>query len=68
MRSSGRDYLAYMLRLWRESGSTSEDGSDWRASLESAQTQERFVFATMADLFTFLQQEVEQACEPERRT
>ena len=48
------DYLSYLLRLWRENG----EKTDWRASLESPHTGERWGFANLADLFTFLEKEV----------
>ncbi len=47
-------YLVYVLRLWR-------DGPDapWRAALECSRTGERFPFASLADLFAFLQTETQ---------
>ncbi|MBU0494027.1 MAG: hypothetical protein KKA73_10165 [Chloroflexi bacterium] len=44
-------YLAYMLRLWQ----SSSEKPDWRASLESPHTGERQGFASLDDLFDFLQ-------------
>jgi len=44
-------YLAYMLRLWQASSKE----SDWRASLESPHTGERQGFASLDDLFDFVQ-------------
>jgi len=49
------DYLSYLLRLWRVSD---EEKAVWRASLESPHTGERRGFANLADLFTFLEQEL----------
>jgi hypothetical protein len=52
-------YLAYLLRLWQESAGDSP-GSDpplWRASLQSPQSDERLGFASLEDLFTFLEKE-----------
>ena len=49
------DYLSYLLRLWRVSG---EEKAVWRASLESPHTGERRGFANLADLFTFLEEEI----------
>jgi hypothetical protein len=46
-------YVSYLLRLWRDS----ESESAWRASLESPQTGERRGFASLDDLFSFLQDE-----------
>jgi len=46
-----RDYLSYLLRLWRAG-----DGKrpTWRASLKSAHTGEQVSFANLEDLFHFL--------------
>ena len=49
------DHASYMLRLWREGDSEQE--ATWRASLESPHTGERKSFATLTDLFAFLEQE-----------
>jgi hypothetical protein len=54
-----REYLAYMLRLWRAGDSwTAEPTANWRASLESSLTGERIGFGSLAELFDFLIQEV----------
>ena len=45
-----REYKAYLLRLWRESG---EGG--WRATLESPGSGERAGFATLAELVAYLE-------------
>ena len=47
-------YLSYLLRLWQ-----AKRGGEriWRASLESPHTGERKSFATLTDLFAFLEQE-----------
>ena len=50
-------YLSYLLRLWQ---TRSGDERIWRASLENPHTGERKGFATLADLFTFLEQEIGQ--------
>ena len=49
-----RDYLAYMLRLWRTG---SGEGAVWRASLESSDTGDRHAFAGLHALLSFLQAE-----------
>jgi hypothetical protein len=51
-------YLSYLLRLWQEgSGSPQGDAPMWRASLERPQHGERLGFATLPDLFAFLEKE-----------
>jgi hypothetical protein len=59
MSEKGR-YLAFLLRLWQEGG---VDPPLWRASLESPQSSERRGFASLADLFTFLEKEVCQIAQ-----
>jgi hypothetical protein len=49
-----RRYLAYLLRLWQASPG---EPSMWRASLERPQSDERQGFASLADLFAFLENE-----------
>ena len=49
-----KQYLAFLLRLWRENGG---DSPHWRASLERPQSGERLGFATLAGLFAFLEKE-----------
>lgn len=44
-----REYMAYLLRLWRE-----KQNGTWRASLENPNSGERAGFATLADLVNFL--------------
>lgn len=57
-----RRYLSYLLRLWEESGG-SPPGAPlgeppvWRASLESPRSGERLGFASLAELFAFLENE-----------
>jgi hypothetical protein len=48
-----RDYLAYMLRLWR---AEDDDGPVWRASVESPHTGERQTFANVELLIAFLKE------------
>jgi hypothetical protein len=45
-------YLSYLLRLWQAG---SRDRTVWRASLENPMTGERRGFATLKELFTFLE-------------
>lgn len=49
-----RDYMAYLLRLWREK----RDGS-WRALLENPNSGERAAFATLPELVAFLADKIE---------
>jgi len=56
--SQKRQYLSYLLRLWREN---SGDPPLWRASLERPQAGERVTFANLADLFGFLENETKSS-------
>jgi hypothetical protein len=49
-----RDYLSYLLRLWRESG---EGRPVWRASLKSTRTGEKVGFGSLEELFEFLKRQ-----------
>ena len=51
------DYLAFMLRLWCADGAPAAV-ANWRAALESPLTGERYGFGSLAELFTFLTEEV----------
>lgn len=46
-------YQAYLLRLWRDNPQ-----SPWRATLQSAATEELRHFATLTDLWAFLRAEM----------
>ncbi len=46
-----KKYHSYLLRLWQEE---TDGQSVWRASLESAQGGQRFGFASLPSLLTFL--------------
>jgi len=59
-----RRYLAYLLRLWQESAGDLPGGDLprgeaplWRASLERPQSEKLQSFASLADLFAFLEKE-----------
>jgi hypothetical protein len=57
-----RDYLSYLLRLWRvggDGGTHREEEAVWRASLESPLTGERIGFASLDALFAFLRQQTD---------
>jgi hypothetical protein len=56
-------YLSYLVRLWQ----TGDGGKQiWRASLESPGTGERKGFASLKELFEFLQTQIELRDEPGR--
>jgi hypothetical protein len=55
-----RDYMAFLLRLWREKS----DGA-WRALLENPNNGERAAFATLAELVTFLESKTGESIQPE---
>jgi hypothetical protein len=55
-----RHYISYLLRLWQI---RSERQLVWRASLESPHTGKRRGFASLADLFIFLEQETGQVAQ-----
>ena len=46
-----RRYLSYLLRLWQEGGS---ERARWRASLERPQGGDRLGFASLEDLYAYL--------------
>ena len=55
-----RRYLSYLLRLWQ----TSDGGRQvWRASLQSPDSEERQGFASLEDLYAFLDARAGQAEE-----
>ena len=47
-----RSYISYLLRMWR---SGQDEEAIWQASLECPLTGERQGFASLKDLWTFLQ-------------
>ncbi|WP_420641459.1 hypothetical protein [Candidatus Leptofilum sp.] len=53
-----REYMAYLLRLWREK----QDGS-WRGLLENPNSGERLGFATLADLVVLLEDKTGEAVQ-----
>jgi len=56
MSGRGRDYRSYLLRLYRV---RKEEGSHWRASLQSPPGGKRAHFASLGALVAFLEQEGE---------
>jgi hypothetical protein len=53
MKEPEEQYLSYLLRLWQ---SQRNGELIWRASLESSQTGQRHLFATLEELCAFLQE------------
>lgn len=56
-----REYMAYLLRLWREN----QDGP-WRALLENPNSEERIGFANLEDLIEFLENKTGEVIEQNR--
>ena len=59
MKDKSPYYLSYLLRLWGAGKGA------WRASLESPMTGERHGFASLKDLFAFLQARADDQADPE---
>lgn len=55
--SARRDYLSYLLRVWRVEV---RERTIWRASLESPHTGERLGFADLEALCRYLRAETQQ--------
>lgn len=45
------NYLAYLVRLWRE------NETNWRGTLENPHTGQRYAFASIEELLSFLKQQ-----------
>ena len=56
-----QDYVAYLLRMWRE---RSGESTRWRASLQDPHSGERMGFAGLEELFGYLRAETDDL--PER--
>ena len=54
MSEEPHEYYSFLLRLWQ---TRNRGHAVWRASLESAQTGERYGFADLASLFAFLEEQ-----------
>ena len=55
-----KDYVSYLLRMWRDSsggGAASAKEALWRASLQSPRSGKRIAFASLEELFCFLQRQ-----------
>lgn len=57
------NYTSYLLRVWR----VREFRDAWRVSLENAQTHEVRGFASLAEVFEFLDQSMESERDAEER-
>jgi hypothetical protein len=64
MKGKPSNYLSYLLRLW---GAGNGAESTWRASLENPMTGERHGFASLKDLFAFLQAQADDQAGPAPR-
>ena len=56
-RDQQRDYVSYLLRMWRDSSDEEllrSKQAAWRATLQSPRTGERVGFNSLDDLFDFL--------------
>ena len=54
------DYVSYMLRMWHDGGDEGPSPSKeapWRASLQSPRTGDLVGFASLEELFCFLQRQ-----------
>jgi hypothetical protein len=60
-----KGYRSYLLRLWQ---TESEGKTVWRASLESPITKRRQGFASLQDLFSFLQAQAAHMEEEQTKT
>jgi len=58
-----RSYLSYLLRIWQ---SGRDEEAVWQASLECPLTRERQSFASLKDLFVFLETLVNSAASQEK--
>lgn len=63
METHSDNYQSYLLRLWRES-----EQAPWRASLQSAVTEQTFRFATVEALIAFLMAQIDGTHKPVNNT
>ena len=54
-----REYMAYLLRLWRDSHEAA-----WRGTLENPNDGERKAFATLGELAAFLETKTGEVIRP----
>jgi hypothetical protein len=60
MTEKAETYFSYLLRLWRDE---SDHAFVWRASLESAQTGERYHFSVLDELIAFLHEQTRESTD-----
>jgi len=61
MAKQPREYISYLLRLWKVNGA---GPSVWRASLEDPHTSARKGFPDLESLFAFLKEQTNNANQP----
>jgi hypothetical protein len=64
MNTEPREYITYLLRLWRAGDG---DNPSWRAMLENPHSGERQVFADLMRLFAFIEETTHDAKAPSWR-
>lgn len=60
-----KDYVSYLLRMWRESsegGTAHTSETLWRASLQCPGSGKRLAFASLEELVLFLQHQAYPGC------
>ncbi len=58
-------YSSFLLRLWH----AGDDGSPvWRASLENPHTGEHLGFASLRELFTYLERQTDEVASPKEES
>jgi hypothetical protein len=58
-------YSSFLLRLWR----AGDDGNPiWRASLENPHTGEHLGFASLKELFTYLETQTDESVVPKEES
>jgi hypothetical protein len=65
MKKQRRNHLSYLLRMWQTGN---EENAVWRALLENPFTRERHGFASLQDLFAFLQARVDDTASQKFET
>jgi hypothetical protein len=64
-----RDYISYLLRMWRDSGDEGSPPSKealWRATLQSPHTGERTGFGDLETLFAYLRAQTDGGSTAEK--